>query len=208
MRIVKSDLRLAATVILVRPSPEGFEVLLLRRSERSAFMPGAFVFPGGAVDPSDYERDAGTPDPRIAAERRDAHALVAAAVRELAEEAGITLESRALTFFSHWITPVGIPRRFDTYFFVAPAPPGAIGVADSVETHDARWLTPRQALEAYRRGAMHMFFPTIKHLERLAAFDRIDALLAFAREKPVLTIQPDGAPVEGIELSRELEGRW
>ena len=80
------------------------------------------------------------------------------------EEAGITLESRALTFFSHWITPIGISRRFDTYFFVAAAPPGAVGVADSVETHDARWLTPKQALEAHRRGEMHMFFPTIKHL--------------------------------------------
>ena len=40
-----------------------------------------------------------------------------------------------------------------------------------------------------------MFFPTIKHLERLAAFDRVDALLAFAREKPIVTIQPDGPPV-------------
>lgn len=201
-------LRLAATVILVRPSPEGFEVLLLRRSEQSAFMPGAFVFPGGAVDPSDYERDGGTPDPRIATEQRDARALVVAATRELAEEAGVTIDAGTLTFFSHWITPVGIPRRFDTYFFVAPAPPGTVGVADSVETHDAQWLTPAQALRAHQRGEMHMFFPTIKHLERLAGFDRVDALLAFAREKPVVTIQPDGPPVEEIQLPRELEGRW
>jgi 8-oxo-dGTP pyrophosphatase MutT (NUDIX family) len=207
-RVVKSDVRLAATVILVRPSPEGFEVLLLRRSEQSAFMPGAFVFPGGAVDPSDYERDAEPPDPRIAAEQRDARALVHAATRELAEEAGVAIDPGTLIFFSHWITPAGIPRRFDTYFFITSAPPGAIGVADSVETHDAQWLAPAQALRAHRRGEMHMFFPTIKHLERLAAFDRIDALLAFAREKTVVTIQPDGPPVEGIELPQELEGRW
>ena len=171
-------------------------------------MPGAFVFPGGAVEASDYEGSTGPPDRRIAAEQRDAHALVHAAVRELAEEAGITIESRALIFFSHWITPIGIPRRFDTYFFVAAAPPGAVGVADSVETHDARWLTPKQALEAHRRGEMHMFFPTIKHLERLAAFDHVDALLAFAREKPVVTIQPEGPPAEAFELPGALEDRW
>lgn len=173
-------------------------------------MPGAFVFPGGAVDEVDYTRGQapGWDDARIAAPTRDAHALVHAAVRELAEEASVSIEPSTLTFFSHWITPLGIPRRFDTYFFITPAPPDAIGVADSVETHDAQWLTPRQALDAHRRGDMHMFFPTIKHLERLAAFDTIDALLAFAREKPIVTIMPDGPPSEDLVLSRDLEGRW
>lgn len=202
-------MRLAATVILVRPSAGGPEVLLLRRSERSAFMPGAFVFPGGAVDASDYEHGPlpGWSDERIVASPRDAHALVRAAARELAEEAGVRLEPEALTFFSHWITPPGDVRRFNTYFFLASAPQGAVGVADSVETHDARWIRPSDALQACRRGEMHLVFPTIKHLERLAAFSGIDALLAFAREKPVLTVAPDRAS-EGIELPQGLEGRW
>jgi 8-oxo-dGTP pyrophosphatase MutT (NUDIX family) len=210
MRIVTSALRLAATVILVRPSAEGPQVLLLRRSTQSAFMPGAFVFPGGAVDDVDYTlgQAPGWGDARIAAQPRDAHALVHAAVRELAEEASVAIEPAALTFFSHWITPVAIPRRFDTYFFIALAPPGAIGVADTVETHDAQWLTPREALDAHARGEMHMFFPTIKHLERLAAFDRIDALLAFAQEKPIVTIMPDGPPTADLALPLEIEGRW
>lgn len=168
------------------------------------------MFPGGAVDDVDYVHGQapGWNDGRIAAQSRDASALVHAGVRELAEEAAIAIEPSALTFFSHWITPVAIPRRFDTYFFIAAAPPGAIGVADSVETHEAQWLTPQQALDAHRRGDMHMFFPTIKHLERLAAFDSIDALLAFAREKPIVTIMPDGPPSEHLALSREVEGRW
>jgi 8-oxo-dGTP pyrophosphatase MutT (NUDIX family) len=202
-------LRLAATVILVRPSPDGLQVLLLRRSAKSAFMPGAFVFPGGAVDPGDYAHEPAQTqvDTRMAAAPRDAHALVRAAVRELFEEAGITVDAGTLRFFSHWVTPPGEPRRFDTYFFVAAAPPDAIGVADSVETHDARWLTPAQALEAARAGALLLFFPTIKHLERLAAFDDLDALLAFAREKPVVTIRPD-QPATQAELPGTLEGRW
>lgn len=202
-------LRLAATVILVRPSAHGFEVLLLRRSAKSAFMPGAFVFPGGAVDPGDYAH-AGLDiaiDARMNIEPRDAHALVAAAVRELHEEAGIELEAGALRLFSHWVTPPGEPRRFDTYFFVAPAPPGAIGVADRVETHDARWIIPAQALDAARSGDLLLVFPTIKHLERLAAFDNVDALLAFAREKPIVTIRPDRPATDAV-LPQALEGRW
>lgn len=200
---------------------------MLRRSAASPFMPGAFVFPGGAVDDADYERGPviGWSDARIAAEfratspdelvvdqpaisSRDAHALLHAAVRELHEEANIRLDPAQLTLFSHWITPAGEPRRYNTHFFVAPAPPGALGTADSVETHDARWLSPQRALEAERSGDMHLVFPTIKHLERLAAFESIDAVLAFAREKPIVTIMPDLPPSAGVRLPQALEGRW
>jgi 8-oxo-dGTP pyrophosphatase MutT (NUDIX family) len=201
-------LRLAATVILVRPAADGLQVLLLRRSAKSAFMPGAFVFPGGAVDASDYALAVDSPaDARMEVEPRDAHALVHAAIRELYEEAGVAVNARDLCFFSHWVTPPGEPRRFDTHFFVAQAPPGAVGVADSVETHDARWLQPAEALAAARAGELLLFFPTIKHLERLATFENVDALLAFAREKPIVTIRPD-RPATEAELPRELEGRW
>jgi 8-oxo-dGTP pyrophosphatase MutT (NUDIX family) len=190
-------------------------------------MPGAFVFPGGAVDEADYEGGpaAGWSDQRVALEFRatspeelpvdqpavrvrDAHALVQAAVRELQEEASIDVDPAQLTLFSHWITPAGEPRRFNTHFFIAPAPPGARGTADSVETHDARWVSPQRALEAHRNGEMLLVFPTIKHLERLAAFESIDALLAFAREKPIITIMPDLPPSAGVRLPQGLEGRW
>jgi 8-oxo-dGTP pyrophosphatase MutT (NUDIX family) len=206
---MQPGLRLAATVILVRPSPAGPQVLLLRRSAASAFMPGAFVFPGGSVEEADYTRGRpqGWEDARIAAEPRDAHALVHAAVRELREEAAIEIATSQLVLFSHWITPPGESRRFDTFFFVAPAPPDAVGIADSVETHDARWITPTQALAAAHTGELLLFFPTIKHLERLAAFDSIDALLAFAREKPIVTIRPDRPAREAV-LPSALEGRW
>jgi len=200
---------------------------MLRRSAASPFMPGAFVFPGGAVDDADYEHGSATgwSDNRIAAEFRatspqelpvdqppvsfrDAHALVYAAVRELQEEASIQVDPAQLTLFSHWITPAGEPRRFNTHFFVAAAPPGALGTADSVETHDAQWLSPQRALDAHRNDEMLLVFPTIKHLERLAAFESISALLAFAREKPIVTIMPDPPPSAGVRLPQGLEGRW
>ncbi|MGA7745709.1 MAG: NUDIX hydrolase [Candidatus Aquilonibacter sp.] len=220
-------MRLAATVILARPAPGTSEVLMLRRSAASPFMPGAFVFPGGAVDDADYQRGPaeGWTDERIAAEfratspqelpvdqpavgLRDAHALVHAAVRELQEEASIQVDPAQLTLFSHWITPAGEPRRFNTHFFVAAAPAGALGTADSIETHDAQWLSPQRALDAHRNDEMLLVFPTIKHLERLAAFDSVSALLAFAREKPIVTIMPDLPPSAGVRLPQELEGRW
>ena len=190
-------------------------------------MPGAFVFPGGAVDRVDYERGraAGWDDARIAAEFRalaprelpvdqpavavdDAHALLHAAARELAEEANIAIDAAELRLFSHWITPASEPRRYDTHFFIAQAPPGALGAADQVETHDARWISPSDALAAHHRGEMHLVFPTIKHLERIAPFDSVEALLAFAREKPIVTIMPDRGPTAGVVLPQALEGRW
>ncbi len=219
--------RLAASVMLMRPAPEGPQVLMLRRSAESPFMPGAFVFPGGAVDSADYKGDAapGWDDNRVTGEFRarvpaelttdqpsvsvrDAHALIRAAVREVAEEAGLTVDADGLTLFSHWITPPTERRRYDTHFFLSKAPSGQPAAADAIETHDERWLAPRVALELHGRGELYLVYPTIKHLEQLAAFDSIDALLAFARSKSILTIMPTSSPDEGFVLPRTLEGRW
>ena len=223
-----SDVRLAATVILVRPAAHEFEVLLLRRSAKSPFVPGAFVFPGGKVDEADYFAPEGWNEARYLAEFRatrprelpadvsavtenDAYALVNAAVRELAEEANVAIEASRLALFSHWVTPKSEPRRYNTHFFIARAPHGANGAADAHETHDAQWLAPRAALAAHRAGEMHMIFPTIKHLERLAAFDSVEAVLHFAREKPILTITPElreGGSFDEIAMPASLEQRW
>jgi len=220
-------LRLAATVVLVRAHQAGLEVLMLRRSPASPFMPGAFVFPGGAVDPEDYAAGpaSGWNDSRIAREfraqlprelsvdqppvsLRDAHALVHAAAREVREESAIAIDADTLALFSHWITPPTESRRYDTHFFVAPAPAGATALADRIETLDATWIAPLRALEAFAAGALQLVYPTIKHLERFAAFADVDALLAYARGKPIVTIMPNRKPDKGFVLPSELEGRW
>jgi 8-oxo-dGTP pyrophosphatase MutT (NUDIX family) len=213
--------------MLVRDAGGALEVLLLRRSSRSAFAPDAFVFPGGTTDPDDYERAQapGWDDARAAREfravispelpndrppvtSRDAHALVNAAVREVAEEASLRIDPGALHLFSHWITPVSEPRRYDTHFFIAAAPPGQRERADRVETHDARWIAPAHALDAQRNGTLHMIYPTMKHLERLAALPTVDALLDFARSKPIITIMPASSPDDGFAIPVALEGCW
>ena len=104
--------RQAATLVLLRDSPDGPEVLLVQRNPQQRFMGGAWVFPGGALHADDAD-------------------LAAAAVRELAEEAGIALPAAAeLVPWSRWITPEEVKVRFDTWFFVAEAPAGAEATPD------------------------------------------------------------------------------
>ena|SRR5947209_2962927 len=169
--------RPAATVIVMRGGSEALEVLLVQRNPQSRFMGGAWVFPGGAVTADDG---------------RDLEAaLRAAALRELAEEAGVELEGPdELVPFSRWITPAQVKIRFDTWFFLAALPDGAVPRADGQEVIDARWYAPRAALDAGRDGQLLLVFPTIKHLEQLAGFPSAAALLDHTRGREVVPVEP------------------
>jgi 8-oxo-dGTP pyrophosphatase MutT (NUDIX family) len=171
--------RPAATLVLLRDSPDGPEVLLVQRNPAQRFMGGAWVFPGGAVHAEDA-------DP------------AAAAVRELREEAGIELAPDApLLEWSRWITPAEVKIRFDTWFFIAQAPPSAEPTPDGGECVDARWLRPAAALEAHAQDRLMLVFPTIKHLEALAAFDSVAAAVENARRREVVPVQPRVVVREG-----------
>jgi 8-oxo-dGTP pyrophosphatase MutT (NUDIX family) len=164
--------RQAASILVLRDSRDGPEVLLVQRNPEQRFMGGAWVFPGGAVHDEDAD-----------------HA--AAAVRELLEEAGIALQEGAeVVPWSRWITPEEVKVRFDTWFFVAAAPPGAKATADGSECVDSRWLRPAAALEAYARDELMLVFPTIKHLEALAQAESVADALENARTREVVPVQP------------------
>jgi 8-oxo-dGTP pyrophosphatase MutT (NUDIX family) len=179
--------RQAATVILLRDG-EGLEVLLVKRTPEARFMGGVWVFPGGAVDQGEGDGD-------------EAHR--AAAIRELREEAAITLDSPdALVKFSRWITPAEVRMRFDTHFFLASLPPGQEPKIDGQECVDLGWFTPEAALNAHRAGDIVLVFPTIRHLEQLSGFSSVEDLLAYARARDVLPIQPK-VIIEG-EVARVL----
>ena len=163
--------RQAATVVVLRGGAERLEVLMGQRTPKARFMGGAWVFPGGSVD--------------------DDEDLRTAAVREVVEEVQITLpDPAALVPFARWITPPEVSIRFDTYFFLAPAPEGAEAVPDGSEIVDARWFEPARALEGAESGDLLMVFPTIKNLEVLARFDSADALLEWASTREVRPVQP------------------
>ena len=181
--------RAAATIILLRRggkhTERGVEVLLVKRNPQARFMPGVWVFPGGAVD--DCERFQG-PDGETSPEDEE-RAHRACAVRELEEEAGIALPSDAeLRPWSRWITPEVVSVRFDTRFYVALAPPHSPPRPDGGETVDARWFTPRRALDLHSAGELELVFPTIKHLESLLPYASSQEVLEAVgtRVEPVL----------------------
>lgn len=162
----------AASVIVLRDAP--LEVLLLRRNDASSFVPGAWVFPGGAIE--------------------DGESPAVAAARETFEEAGLQLDPNDFVLTSRWITPEGIPKRFDTYFFLARVERDAEATIDGREVVEAIWLTPKEALA---RRDLKLVFPTIKNLEALVTFDDANALIGSrkgARIEPIQPVLVNGKP--------------
>jgi 8-oxo-dGTP pyrophosphatase MutT (NUDIX family) len=172
--------REAASLILLRDSAEGPEVLLVQRNPEQRFMGGAWVFPGGATHAGEDADHAAT------------------AIRELEEEAGIALPDEVeLVPFSRWITPEQVKVRFDTWFFAAEAPAGTEATPDGSECVDARWLRPAAALAAHAQDELALVFPTIKHLELLSEHASVGETLAAARARPVEPIMPKVAVRDG-----------
>ncbi|MDO8186094.1 NUDIX hydrolase [Conexibacter sp. JD483] len=173
--------RTAASVIVVRGGTAALELLLVQRTPNARFMGGVWVFPGGSVDPEDGPID--HPEDLQ-------YALRVAALREVAEEAGVRLDNDLLTPFSRWITPAHLKTRFDTWFFVAAAPRDAEPRVDGEECVDFKWLTPTEALAAHQAGQLPLVFPTIKHLEQLRAFSSANQLLEYSYELVIEAVEP------------------
>jgi 8-oxo-dGTP pyrophosphatase MutT (NUDIX family) len=172
--------RPAAGIVLLRRggkhSERALEVLMLKRSEEAKFMPGVWVFPGGAVDGVDGE---GEPGHR------------ACAMRELAEEAGIELPAgEELVLFSRWVTPEVISTRFDAWFFLALAPAHTPPEADGTETVEAAWVRPAEALASQEAGDLLLALPTIHQLRWLSAFRTSDEALTAYRGSNVESVTP------------------
>ncbi|MGA5762021.1 NUDIX hydrolase [Nonomuraea bangladeshensis] len=163
------DLAEAATCVLVRDGSPGPEVLLLRRSRHQDAFPGAWVFPGGQIDPADRAGPGG-------AARR-------AAVRETCEETGIVLEERDLAPWSCWHPPAEAPRRFRTWFFAAVAPPSQHVRVDGRESVEHAWLTPRDALARYARRSLLLLPPTLITLRDVGRFPTAGHVLRAARAR-------------------------
>jgi 8-oxo-dGTP pyrophosphatase MutT (NUDIX family) len=185
----------ASTVLLLRDSDAGPEVLMLRRQDSMHFLGGSWAFPGGRLHESDLPargpvevpdhvpalhapggeplniaetlglmiaacREAfeeagvllarplagGSLDPSVAralAAARGALGAPGAFARALAE-AGLEVAVADLAYWAHWITPPGLPRRFDTRFFVAAMPAGQEVMLDLRESSEHTWIAVRE----------------------------------------------------------------
>jgi 8-oxo-dGTP pyrophosphatase MutT (NUDIX family) len=198
----------AASVLLLRDDP--LEVLMIRRHQKSSFVPNAWVFPGGVLENADGELGHGdlVNTMRVAAARelfeetgiwlgtalRDAdekrRALLAGqiAVRDLFRESPIDLEG--LVWTGRWITPVGVPKRFETYFFLACTNREAIATAQKTEAVEVIWISPAEAIERHMRGDFPMVFPTLKNLEAVVGFRSAGELIATRRNAQIPTTRP------------------
>lgn len=245
-------IRDAATVMLLRDGDAGLEVCMLQRNLNSDFVGGAYVFPGGAVDPEDgspaaaaccsgrTDEEASTavgvdrgglafwvaavreafeeagillahhPDGTTVsftddevARRFDVHRLAVDGgerrLVEVCEEEGLRIEAGGIHYFSRWVTPLGAPRRYDTRFFVAAAPPEQVAAHDDREVIGTHWLNPADALRRHDAGEIVLIFPTVRSLVALTRFESAAEVLEHARSLeqveavlPMIRESPDG----------------
>jgi glyoxylase-like metal-dependent hydrolase (beta-lactamase superfamily II)/8-oxo-dGTP pyrophosphatase MutT (NUDIX family) len=250
--------RAAATLVVVRDTSAGLEVLLSRRAEVGDLNSGAWVFPGGVLDPSDRAAHAscaglddaaasarlGVPegglDYYVAAVREcfeeagllfavgadgelpdlaGAHAAHWAAWRgplhrgerrigELCAAAGWKLAVDRLVYFSHWLTPPGRAKRFDTRFFIAAAPSAQTAAHDGTELVEQQWLRPADALA--RAATLKMMTPTLKTLEWLAGHASVASVLdgAAAPRDVAITMPRVGTGARGLRPVLPDEHAW
>jgi 8-oxo-dGTP pyrophosphatase MutT (NUDIX family) len=109
---------------------------------------------------------------------------------ELAERAGITFACDLLVPFAHWITPLGMPKRFDTHFYLAVAPEDQVAVHDGSESVDSVWIPPAQAVAEGEAGRRTVIFPTRLNLTKLARSQTVDEAIRNARAARIVTVQP------------------
>jgi 8-oxo-dGTP pyrophosphatase MutT (NUDIX family) len=104
---------------------------------------------------------------------------------------GLRVNLQGVAYLAHWITPDGLPRRYDTRFFVAIAPSGQLATHDAGETIADRWIRPSDALAAHDRGDMEIMAPTRRSLEAIVHFKEAHEVVSYARALgPVATVNP------------------
>ena len=211
--VVSSEPRPSSTVCVLHQADSQMEVLMVRRGSTARFMAGAWVFPGGVVDPQDHESHALAT--LVREPEDDLGPWLAAAFREVVEETGIWLTEPPVVdpigdgdvfavaaakkrrfaldraaYFANWITPTMVPVRFDARFFMVGIADKLVPIPDEREVDDAEFVTPDEVLRKAIDGEWLVPFPTQRTLQELAAHESVDAALEYWRHNPVVPVQP------------------
>lgn len=176
----RPEIRPASTVVLLRDTDDGLETLLLKRNKALIFAGGAWVFPGGALDPEDLEQ----------ADGDVVNASRIAAAREAQEESGLLPHLEDMVLLSHWTTPEGEPRRFSTWIYAAPLAADDEVVIDGGEIHDSRWIGVREAAAEHDAGKLSMLPPTYVTLRNLARYSSVAEMVAAERDSGAPEVFP------------------
>ncbi|HWV97763.1 MAG TPA: NUDIX hydrolase [Xanthobacteraceae bacterium] len=110
--------------------------------------------------------------------------------REILSVNELTPAIDLLAHYAHWITPEGQPKRFDTHFFLAKAPPEQVGAHDGRESTDSIWVSPQDAVQGGETGRFKLPFPTTRNLIRLGKQPTVAAAIEDARRSRVVTVMP------------------
>ncbi|NQD86584.1 NUDIX domain-containing protein [Paenarthrobacter sp. CM16] len=202
-----SEPRLAASVILLRDAPGGLQAFVQHRVSTMDFAAGMVVFPGGRVDAADesgwdypadlLERHAaawhsssiGTDDSQAPTR---AGTVLTAAIREVQEESGLSISATDLRPWANWITPTDMPKRFDTYFYVAKPAPEAAPRHQTTEAWQSLWMPVDQILDSEAAGTLKLMPPTYYLLKEIAEFETVDAVWS-AEHAVVPVLAPVGS---------------
>ena len=248
--LLRQNIRLAASVLLLRDTPAEPEVFMMQRPGGVDF-PDLHVFPGGKVDNQDLLEEVVN-----GCSEQDANRLLGvvggglrywvAAIRECFEECGVLLARRSgqfveladkqeferfesyrqalidgemsmadlcsredlvlaadcLRYFSHWLTPDSVPRRFDTRFFIARMPDKQATAAHAWETAGEHWISAAAALEEGAQGRWQMISPTIITLESVGAYSSVGAIFDAVAEETHLPTLTDDLHKQGMQTLR------
>jgi 8-oxo-dGTP pyrophosphatase MutT (NUDIX family) len=205
----------SASILVIRDNERSgaLEILMVKRHADIDFAGGAYVFPGGKVDPDDQRLSQNVPSFPVGYSE-----LTHTAFREVFEESGllvghgvdvgayrnallageisfaefvknadVTFNVEDLVPFARWVTPRIYPKRFDTRFFLARAPKDQHASPDGQETIDAIWVEPLDFIEKCRGEIM---FPTLMNLKLLAEARTVEEAMNQARARKIITVEP------------------
>jgi len=113
-----------------------------------------------------------------------------ASIVDMVEAEDLEIATELMTPYAHWITPTFVPKRFDTWFFLAEAPEDQVALHDGSESTDSVWIGPQEAIEEAKAGKRTLVHATTKNLELLAEGKTVAGAIAAARARKIVTVLP------------------